>query len=399
MKGLMGPRRLAILTSHPVQYYGPLFRETAKHLDLHVFFAHRATPGEQARAGFGTAFEWDVDITSGYAHSFLENVARRPGADHFFGCDTPEIGHCFRAGDFDGLLMTGWHLKTYMQGLLAAKRLGMDVIVRSDSQLATPRSYLKNAFKALAYPAFLKMFDAALYVGQRSRSYFESFSYPSERLFYSPHCVDTEWFAARATANARQNLRCKYGIASAVKVVLFAGKLIAFKRPLDLIGAASICRARGLSIEIMVAGDGPLRSELTAAASAAQVPLHLLGFCNQTEMPAAYAASDCLVLPSSGEETWGLVANEALACGRPVILSHLCGCAPDLAYDGRVGRIFTAGDLADLADAIENVMTAPCSPGTLAEVSNQFSLSAAADGIQQAMESCSARKRASTLGS
>ena len=81
----MRPVRLAVLTSHPIQYYAPLFRALAQVVDLHVLFAHRATPAEQARAGFGTPFEWDVDLTSGYAHSFLKNVARQPGTDRFPG--------------------------------------------------------------------------------------------------------------------------------------------------------------------------------------------------------------------------------------------------------------------------------------------------------------------------
>src|SRR5215510_15149079 len=117
--------RLAVLTSHPVQYYAPLFRELAKAVDLHVYFAHRATPAEQAQAGFGTPFEWDVDLTSGYAHSFLENIARQPGTDRFAGCDTPEIGRHLRQGRFQALLVMGWHLKSYLQAALAAKRLGI----------------------------------------------------------------------------------------------------------------------------------------------------------------------------------------------------------------------------------------------------------------------------------
>src|SRR5262245_41269569 len=124
--------RLAVLTSHPVQYYAPLFRELAKAVDLHVFYAHRASPAEQAQAGFGTPFEWDVDLTSGYAHTFLENVARRPGTDRFSGCDTPRIGCLLREGRFAALLVMGWHLKTYLQGTLAARRLGIPVMVRSD---------------------------------------------------------------------------------------------------------------------------------------------------------------------------------------------------------------------------------------------------------------------------
>jgi glycosyltransferase involved in cell wall biosynthesis len=363
--------RLAVLTSHPIQYYGPLFRELAKEVDLHVFFAHRATPVEQARAGFGTAFEWDVDITSGYAHSFLENVADRPGTSHFFGCDTPEIGRRLREGQFDGLLVMGWNLKSYLQGLFAAKRLGLRVMVRGDSQLATPRSRFKAVVKSLAYAHFLRLFDAALYVGQRSRAYYEHYGYPADRLFFSPHCVDTERFAAHSTAEARVRLRGKLKIAPEARVLLFAGKLVPSKRPLDLAAAAAATRACGLSVEVMVAGEGELRSELAMAAQAAGVPLHLLGFSNQTEMPSAYAAADCLVLPSDGRETWGLVANEALACGRPIIVSDACGCAPDLASDPAVGRTFPVGDLDVLSRAVLEVF--------------EYSLRAAASGIVKAL--------------
>src|SRR5215471_5844623 len=148
----MSVTRLAVLTSHPIQYYAPLFRELAKVVDLQVLFAHRATPTEQAQAGFGTPFEWDVDMTSGYAHSFLDNVARRPGTDRFLGCDTPDVGRHLRAGCFQVLLVLGWHLKSYLQAVLAAKRLGIPVMVRGDSHLLTPRSPFKKALKSLAYP-------------------------------------------------------------------------------------------------------------------------------------------------------------------------------------------------------------------------------------------------------
>jgi glycosyltransferase involved in cell wall biosynthesis len=377
--------RLAVLTSHPIQYYGPLFRELAKLVDLHVLFAHRATPVEQSRAGFGTAFEWDVDITSDYANSFLDNVAGRPGTNHFFGCDTPEIGRRLRESQFDGLLVMGWHLKSYLQGLFAAKRIGLPVMVRGDSHLATLRSRFKTAVRSLAYPHFLRLFDAALYVGQRSRAYYEHYGYPADRLFFSPHCVDTERFAAHATAEARARMRDKFMIAPEARVLLFAGKLVPFKRPLDLVAAAAASRACGLGVELMVAGDGELRSEFETAAKAAGVPIHLLGFCNQTEMPSAYAAADCLVLPSDGRETWGLVANEALACGRPIIVSGACGCAPDLASDPAVGRTFPVGNLNVLSRSIAEITNGPPAADAIAAVSRKYSLRAAASGIATAL--------------
>jgi glycosyltransferase involved in cell wall biosynthesis len=382
--GVSDLARLAILTSHPIQYYGPLFRELAKEMDLHVFFAHRASPVEQARAGFGTAFQWDVDITSGYAHSFLKNVAVRPGTDHFCGCDTPEIGQRLREGQFDGLLIMGWHLKSYIQGLFAAKRIELPVMVRGDSHLATPISRLKAVVKSVTFPHFLRLFDAALYVGQRSRAYYEHYGYPADRLFFSPHCVDTDWFAARAPPEARARLRGKLMVAPEARVLLFAGKLVPFKRPLDLVAAAANIQRRGLNVEVIVAGDGELKSKLAAAAQAAAVPLHLLGFCNQKQMPTAYAAGDCLVLPSENE-TWGLVANEALACGCPIVVSDACGCGPDLALDPAVGRTFPVGNSDILSRAIAEITDGPPAAEAIAAVSRKYSLRAAASGIATAL--------------
>jgi glycosyltransferase involved in cell wall biosynthesis len=377
---------LAVLTSHPIQYYAPLFRKLAKSVDLRVFFAHRATSNEQAGAGFGTAFEWDVDLTSSYPSTFLKNVARRPGIGSFSGCDTPGIGLALREGKFDALLLMGWHSKSYLQGLLAAKRLGIPVMVRGDSQLATPRSSLKRMAKALAYPPFLRLFSAALYVGQRSRAYYQHYRFPSRRLFFSPHSVDSEWFAATATHEARRHLREALGIADETAVLLFAGKLVPFKRPMDLLLAAAACRASGHNVEVMIAGDGELRDRLIGGAMELSVPLHMLGFRNQTEMPAAYAAADCLVLPSSANETWGLVANEALACGRPIIVSEACGCAPDLAADGNAGQNFPVRNVSSLAKAIRDVIANPPSLESIQKISCKYSLDAAVAGILSAAE-------------
>ena len=89
------------------------------------------------------------------------------------------------------------------------------------------------------YPSALRVFNAALYVGQRSREYFENYGYPCDRLFFSPHCVDTQRFRQSGTAEAGAALRRREGIGKDEAVVLFAGKLLPFKRPLDIIEAAA----------------------------------------------------------------------------------------------------------------------------------------------------------------
>lgn len=377
--------RLAILASHPVQYYVPLFRELANHIDLHVFYADTSTPQQQAAAGFGTGFEWDIDLTSGYSHSFLTNVAKVPSTSSFSGCDTPEIGSRLREGQFGAALATGWHLKSMLQGIWHAKRQGMRVLVRGDSHLDTPRGALKSAVKSISYPFFLGIFDACLYVGKKNKAYYEHYGVKQARLFHSPHCVDNSRFRHGASAEARTSLRQRLGVGSDEKLVLFSGKLLPLKRPLDVVDALAQVRCGGLNASLLVAGTGPLEGEMRVRAETQGVPLHILGFQNQSAMPAAYAASDVVVLPSD-RETWGLVCNEALACGRGIIVSDQVGCGPDLAADNEVGRMFPMGNINAFAKCLERSLTAPPSPEQVYALSERFSLRAAAHGVFQALQ-------------
>ena len=102
-------------------------------------------------------------------------------------------------------------------------------------------------------------------------------------------------------------------------------------------------------MRLWIVGDGPLRGELESFVRIHSLPVRFLGFVNQNEMPAVYASADCLVLPSNGEETWGLVVNEAFACGLPAIVSGEAGCAPELITEGRTGWTMRTPDADELA--------------------------------------------------
>ena len=109
----------------------------------------------------------------------------------------------------------------------------------------------------------------------------------------------------------------------------------------------------GAAIEGLVVGDGPLRAECEALVSSGRIPVRFAGFLNQSEIAKAYIAADMLVLPSEGE-TWGLVVNEAMCCGRPCIVSDQVGCGPDLVQPGQTGAVFPWGDV----DALAKLMVA-----------------------------------------
>lgn len=346
--------RIGFLVSHPIQYYAPIFRELAALCDLTVFFAHRQTAEQQARAGFGVAFDWNVDLMSGYRSKFLENVARHPSVERFGGCDTPAIAREIADGSFDAFVVPGWGLRSYLQAARACRRAGVRVFVRGDSQLVGQRSTLVRLAKAIAFPRVLRRFDGFFYVGRRNREYLEHYGVPSDRLFFSPHCIDNEAF--RVASDSARGARGD-GAARAGRRLLFVGKLVERKHPLDVLKAAALVRGRGGSVEVAFAGAGELEGELRRLADALEVPVLFHGFVNQREMPAVYAAADLVVLPSDGSETWGLVVNEGMACGVPAVVSDAVGCGPDLVEPGVTGAVFPFADVAAFAAAIETAIS------------------------------------------
>jgi glycosyltransferase involved in cell wall biosynthesis len=346
--------RLGILSSHPIQYQAPWFRELAKVLDLQVYFAHQTTASEQAQAGFGVGFDWDVDLLTGYAHRFLPNTSRHPGVNHFGGCDTPQIGEAIRGGGFDAFVVTGWYLKSYWQAIRACRGARVPVLVRGDSHLLTPRSWLKRSLKQMVYRRLLRQFDGFLVVGQRHRDYLLHYGAEAGRMFPAPHFVDNRWFAERAAAAlaARGEIRRTWGARDETVVVLFVGKLMRLKRPGDILQAMARL-PNGSAVAIFV-GSGELGAELELEAKRLGVAVQFEGFKNQSELPRYYAAADVLVLASESE-TWGLVVNEAMACGLPAIVSEAVGCSPDLIEEGITGFTFPVGDTTALAERIRKL--------------------------------------------
>jgi glycosyltransferase involved in cell wall biosynthesis len=374
--------RLGVLASHPIQYQSPIFRELASRCELRVFYAHRQPPQGQADAGFGVAFEWDVDLLSGFEHRFLLNRARHPGTDRFMGCDTPEIADAIAHGGFDAFLVMGWNLKSYWQAVRACRRAGVPVMVRGDSQLLTPRSPARQWAKRMIYPVALRRFDRLLYVGQRNRDYLLHYGVPAQRLHFSPHCVDNDRFAQ--AAGDRSMARDKWGLDPHLPVVLFSGRLVDSKRPFDLVLALQRLHERGVSVQALFAGDGPLGPALRQACERAGVPARFAGFVNQSALPEAYAAADVLVLPSSGAETWGLVVNEAMACGVPAVVSDAVGCGPDLVVPDVTGATYPVGDADAMAGAVARVLNSPLDHAGIRSHLERYSPASAARGILEA---------------
>ena len=411
VSGPVVPRtRLAILATHPIQYYAPWFRHLATVFDLEVLYMHRQDASGQSAAGFGVSFDWDVPLLDGYRYRWLKNVSRKPGLQTFGGCDTAELYNLIRPARYDALLVLGWNKISFIQGIRAAWRSKVPVLARGDSQLTKERSLLKRAIKFLPYRWFLPRIDAHLYVGQRNREYVLHYGVRDEQLFFSPHFVDNEFFAEQAAKNRgrRLEIRRQWGIAPDAFVPLYVGKFIPKKRPLDLVKAAQsiVTRQSSPNIHLLFVGSGALGPELRAncdvlfdaeqsvvGSSVVRSPVvnsrspaaSFAGFLNQTEIPKAYVAADVLVLCSDARETWGLVVNEAMASGIPAIVSDAAGCAPDLIETDVTGWTFPISDVTALAQRIIHFRSPKNQD--LRRKSESFSMEHATDGLKNAVAS------------
>lgn len=382
--------KIGLLATHPIQYYAPWYSALAKEVDLKVFYCHRQTKYDQANAGFGVAFDWDIDLFADYEYLFLQTRAKKPDISSFFSYDTPEIRFIIEREQFDAFILHGWANKSYWQAMIACWRNRTPVLIRGDSQLITFRSPFWRMIKYPLYRLFISNFSGYLCVGKRARSYYLHYGAKPERMFFSPHAVDNDFFSKQANIlrGFRQQLRHSWKIPDNVTVFLFVGKFIKKKNPEDFIKAIGISAESQSSIWGLMVGDGPLRESLKAMVKANNLPIRFAGFLNQTEITRAYAASDVLVLPSSGEETWGLVVNEAMACGLPVIVSDEVGCAPDLVIPSQTGEIYKCGSVNELSTIISNFTLQKINKmsNNVKQHIKQYSINKAVLGTIKAME-------------
>jgi glycosyltransferase involved in cell wall biosynthesis len=386
--------RLGVLATHPIQYHAPLYRELAQRLDLQVYFAHRQTPEGQAAAGFGVEFEWDVPLLDGYDHTFLHNRSRVPDVSTSHGCDTPEIAGIIERERFDAFLVNGWYNRSYRQAIRACWRTKTPLMVRGDSHLLTPRSKAKQLLKEGLFRFLIPRFDRYLVVGQRSREYYLHYGADAARMRFVPHFVDNAWFRARAAAEDPSALRATLGLDQETLIALFIGKFIAEKKPQDLIRAAHRLREHGRPVQVVLVGAGELEEFLRGECARLDIPATFAGFKNQSELPYYYVGSDVLVLPSDGGETWGLVVNEAMACGRPAVVAETVGCAPDLVENDLTGYAYPPGDVVALADVLAQAFQLRHAPGLRVALDQKmaiYSLETAADGILGAVQEFAAR--------
>ena len=389
------PLRLAYLVSHPIHYQAPLLRMIAAQpdIDLTVLFQSDYLLRPAIDDGYGVTVEWGTDLIGGFKSEFLPRI----GSDNRLSFFRPwTYGLCRRlvTGRFNALWVHGYARFDNLLAMMVGRLLGIRVLVRDEVTLdSKPRGPIRRGLKRLLFRLLRGMCDGFTVIGTRNAAYYRENGIPDHRMFLLPYAVDNGSFQARAAAAGRQSpdLRRELGLDMDVPVILCVARLLALKRPDTLLKAYAKIAGEVEADQpyLVFVGNGPMRKILEAEAARLGLKrVRFAGFEGQTRVPAYYAMATVFVLPSEWEP-WGLVVNEAMSCGVPVIVSDRVGCAADLVRDGETGLVVPTGDADALAAALRRLLTDPAAAAAMGKAGqalvNDWDYAADLRGLRRAL--------------
>ena len=337
--------RLAILSTHPIQYNAPFFRLLSKRVQLKVFFSQ---PPEAVLfdSDFKRDIQWDVDLVSGYVSQQHDGSTRRgrrklTASIHVF---EPHV-----------LLVYGWNPRGHLNTMRTFSSQ-IPIWFRGDSHLLDQQPFLRRWARKIFLSWVYQHVDHCFTVGSHNEAYFKWCGLDASQLSRAPHAIDHNWFERD---DVERNIlamkwRNKLDIHHEAKVILFAGKLEPKKEPELLIEAW--LRINRPDVHLIIAGSGVLDDALQEKYGR-EKRVHFIGFQNQTAMPIVYRMAQIFCLPSKGpNETWGLAINEALSCQVPCVVSNLAGCSADIFNQTDLGQVFPSGNIDALIDALKHLL-------------------------------------------
>ena len=346
--------KVAIFATHPVQYHVPIWRTLANTpgFDVTVYYFSDHSVRGGIDAGFGVAVAWDIPLLDGYKSVFLSRNANldQPGT-----VAIDDAKKLLRDGGYQCVVVQGYTHKFERQVVSAAKKLGIGVAMRGEFSDSSRRSLVKTMVRELYLRWFYSHVDQFCVIGDTARAHLRRFGVTDARMHSSPYAVDDRMLENQIAQLDRTKERQEQNLAPQQVVCLFSGKLISRKEPLLLLEAISHCRFKD-RIVLMILGDGELKPKVLELGEKVLGSRFIFrGFVNQSQLGKYFIASDLLVLPSNFE-TWGLVVNEAMQFGLPVLVSDRVGCHPDLVPQGRSGRVFKSQDALDLAAKLDEMV-------------------------------------------
>jgi glycosyltransferase involved in cell wall biosynthesis len=348
---------------------------------------------------FGANVQWDVPLLDGYKWTHIPN--RGNGAETFWSWRNTGLWKFIRQGNFDAVIShIGYVRATFWIAYFAARSVGIPFIFGTDASRIEPRDESKSklAIKKILWPAVFSLAGQVLTASSAGRDMMLSLGFPADRVSMTLDTVDNNWWLAQANATDREEARASLGFTLGQKIILFCAKLQPWKCPLDLLRAFASAANAIPNATLVFAGDGAQRAELENEAAQLNISdkVRFLGFVNQSQLPKLYKSADLMVIPSR-YEPFGLVVNESMLCGCPVIASDRVGAVRDLITPGETGFVYPQGDVEALANTIRQALADPAHLNALRENAlariHSWSPQASAEALVGAIESAISRPR------
>ncbi len=329
-------------------------------MELTVYFCSPQGSREYDDVGFGKRLKWDTPLLEGYRHVFLDNLRSRSEVNGFLSLINPAIVRELRVNRYDAVLIHGHSHATDLLAMASAKIFQVPILMRCETHLDLKRSKLKrSARRVLMNVLYGKVCAGCLPIGSLNRAFYQAHGVSDEKLFTVPYAVDNSFFiqAADRFKEKGNALKSELGLPLDRKLILFASKLMERKRPQDVLEAFDSIKSTCPPAALMFVGSGEQEGLLTKMVRDRNISdVHFFGFQNQSELSKFYAVADVFVFPSENEP-WGLILNEAMCAGLPLIVSEEIGAAADLVRNGENGFTFPARNVDQLSQHLRTLLT------------------------------------------
>lgn len=353
--------KIIFINSHPIQYFAPMYQFlTAKGINLEVWYCDDTSIRGGLDKQFGKAVAWDIPLLEGYSYKWFQNQSGKPSPGNgFFGIVNFNVLMAIWRNPKSIFIINGWQFFTYVAATILAFLRGHQVWMRCEmpfNQELRKTGFGNGLKRRFLQYFYFRMCSKFLYIGIQNKKFYEWMGIPEEKLIFTPYCVDNERFSNEfdSLISQKDTLRKELKVPLQASVLLYSGKFIDKKRPMDLLMAFRNCIVKDKFLIFL--GEGELRHEMEAYIMENNLEnVILTGFINQSEISKYYVIADVLVMCSGIGETWGLSINEAMNFNLPVLVSDEVGSAIDLIRQGENGYIYPVGNVAELTKCIDKI--------------------------------------------
>jgi 1,2-diacylglycerol 3-alpha-glucosyltransferase len=374
-------RRLVVITEIISPYRIPLFNALALSgtVDLHVIFLAETDPGLRQWQIYREEIRFSYQVLPSWRKRFGRyNMLFNAGVTTALKATRPDV-----------ILCGGYNYPASWQALFWARMRSTPFVLWSESNLQDQRR--GHAAVELLKKKFWRGCRAFVVPGHSALEYLLAKGIQREVVYTAVNAVDNKLFVQAAVLARQQADRIRAELQLPNRYFLFAGRLVPEKGVFELLSAyAKLQEPLRNEVGLVFTGDGPSRQKLELEAAAiAPGTIRFTGFASREQLAVYYALAEMLILPTY-TDTWGLVVNEAMACGLPVIVSRAAGCVVDLVKENWNGQIVEPRDVTSLTLAMDTLASQPALCAMMGENSRQriaaFSPDEWSRGIAQMVE-------------